>query len=101
MNRNEILTSTLAKIYDLLPYEISNLNIDLEGTEYDACQFELDRKQVICRRSKITPKKLGQFVTFWKRDKKGITAPFHGIRPFRLLRDKCKNRDSFRSVCFP
>jgi hypothetical protein len=26
--------------------------------------------------SKITPTKIGQFVTFWKRDKNGITASF-------------------------
>lgn len=58
-------------------YEISDYKVEPEGTAYAACQFILNGNRVICRTAKQTPKKIGQFVTFWKRDKDGITVPFH------------------------
>ncbi len=65
------------KIYDKNEYKISNFKFEEEGKEYEACQFHLNQFFVLCRNSKITPKKTGQFVTFWKRNKEGITEPFH------------------------
>lgn len=37
------------------------------------------------RLSKITPKKIGQFVTFWTRNKNGITEPFKEEDNFDFL----------------
>jgi hypothetical protein len=47
-----------------------------ESEEYGACSFSLNGKTIQYRVSKITPTKSGQFVTVWKRNKKGITEPF-------------------------
>ncbi|TGK76727.1 MepB protein, partial [Leptospira wolffii] len=44
---------------------------------YKAALFSIDEKQIIFRLAKITPKKLGMFVTLWKRNKDGITIPLH------------------------
>lgn len=63
-------------LYDKLNYNIFELITEKESQEYEACNFKLDNKNIICRTSKITPKKIGQFVTFWKRNKDGITEPF-------------------------
>ena len=63
-------------IYNKLNYKISAVVIDKESQEYDGCEFVLDDKRIIFRTSKITPKKVGQFVTFWKRNEKEITEPF-------------------------
>ncbi|MBB6462703.1 MepB family protein [Flammeovirga kamogawensis] len=63
-----------------LKKQLSNFNqftIDKESTEYNGCSFFINEKKIIYRDSKITPKKIGQFVTFWKRDNQGITTPFH------------------------
>ncbi len=57
-------------------FEISNLKLHLESTEYGACTFNLGNHRIEYRVSKITPTKIGQFVTIWKRNNEGITAPF-------------------------
>ena len=51
--------------------------MEVESTEYGACTFRLNGRQVIHRSSKITPTKIGQFVTLWKRNAQRETTPFH------------------------
>ncbi len=48
---------------------------EAESKEYDACRFELNGLNIIYRNAKITPKKVGQFVTFWKRNGNGLIEP--------------------------
>jgi|SRR5690554_213571 len=80
MNEAETLNENLLKlkteVFDLCSFVISNVKNEQEGKTYDACQFELNGMKVISRTAKVTPKKLGQFVTFWKRNLQGITQPF-------------------------
>lgn len=57
--------------------EIEDYQIEKESSDYNAALFNLDEKKVIYRLAKITPKKIGMFVTLWKRNKSGITVPFH------------------------
>jgi hypothetical protein len=63
-------------LYDACGLELTKLNLHKESLEYAACSFELNGRKVEYRASKITPTKTGQFVTVWKRDQNGITAPF-------------------------
>ena len=56
--------------------ELTNLEAELESLEYFAHNFQLNGKNAKFRTAKITPTKIGQFVTIWKRNEKGITAPF-------------------------
>ncbi|MFK7775532.1 MAG: MepB family protein [Saprospiraceae bacterium] len=75
--------STIKKIaYNHCSLLISDYKNDVEGKEYKACQFKLNELSIICRNGKITPKKIGQFVTFWKRNKNGITEPFKASDQF-------------------
>jgi hypothetical protein len=71
-NLNQIKT----EIYDKCSFEISHFKLEPESREYDACRFDLDGRKIICRNAKITPKKVGQFVTFWKRNENGPIEPF-------------------------
>ena len=64
---NDLINPSILKVYDNCSYVISNFKIELESKEYGACQFKLNGINIICRNAKITPKKVGQFVTFWKR----------------------------------
>lgn len=73
---NSILDSINTEVYKKCGLKISDFTPEPEGLEYDACQFKLGTLKIINRTAKITPKKAGQFVTFWKRNKQGITAPF-------------------------
>ena len=99
MNVN--LIKIKSKIYDKVDFQISKMNKELEGTEYDACQFELNGMKIISRSSKITPKKIGQFVTFWKRNKKGITEPFSETDRVDFYVVNVKTENNFGQFVFP
>lgn len=70
---NEINT----KFYSKCSFAISNFITDKESEAYNGCSFQLNELNIISRKAKITPKKVGQFVTFWKRNANGITEPFN------------------------
>lgn len=73
---NDNLTHIKSAIYNPFNLLISNLQIDAESKEYDACRFSMNGFNIVSRTAKITPKKLGQFVTFWKRSLAGPIEPF-------------------------
>ncbi len=56
-------------------FRFSSYKIESESKEYDAARFELNDKRIVYRKAKVTPKKVGQFVTCWKRNLKGETKP--------------------------
>ncbi|MEH6512583.1 MepB family protein [Maribacter arcticus] len=64
------------EVYSKCSFKITDVEYELESKEYDACRFKLYGRRVINRTAKITPKKAGQFVTFWKRDGNGPIEPF-------------------------
>lgn len=70
---------------DFSGLKVTKLEMEKEGQAYEACSYELGPLKVRARRSKITPKKCGQFVTVWKRDKNGQTAPFEDSDRIDLL----------------
>mgnify|MGYP003574926877 CR=1 FL=1 len=75
------------KMIDTLPHlenffrqhqiNISNVQADLECEEYFGYNFQLNKTNIKFRKAKITPKKIGQFVTLWRRNANGITEPFN------------------------
>ena len=56
--------------------DIQDLKFHDEASGYEGCEYTLGRHKFIQRTAKLTPKKDGQFVTLWKRNRQGITAPF-------------------------
>ncbi|WP_339836029.1 MepB family protein [uncultured Flavobacterium sp.] len=76
MIKNLALEYVNSTVYKKIKCKITAIIIDKESHEYDGCEFVLDEKRIIFRSAKITPKKVGQFVTFWTRNEKGITEPF-------------------------
>lgn len=56
---------------------ITNLTSDAECQEYLGFNFKIGRLNFKFRKSKITPKKVGQFVTLWKRNTENETEPFN------------------------
>ncbi|AZI40122.1 MepB family protein [Epilithonimonas vandammei] len=59
-----------------LNLQLSEITPDLECEEYFGFNFKINQTTFKFRKSKLTPKKIGQFVTFWKRDLDGKTVPF-------------------------
>ncbi len=74
---NSKLQEIKTEVYDKIGYEISDFNMEIEGREYSACRFQLSGRYIISRNAKVTPKKVGQFVTFWKRNENGSIEPYH------------------------
>jgi hypothetical protein len=88
-------------VYDLCNFEMSNFQLASESTEYEACSFQLEISQIICRTAKITPKKIGQFVTIWKRNSEGITTPFHESDTFDFIVINVQKEAEFGQFVFP
>ena len=74
---DKYLSQIKTEVYDKIDFEISDFTKELESKDYHACQFGLNGQHIISRNAKITPKKAGQFVTFWKRVGNGPIEPFN------------------------
>lgn len=64
-------------LFEIINSKICNLILEPESQEYYGCSFEVDEFVFKFRKGKTTPKKVGQFVTFWKRNSNNVTEPFH------------------------
>ncbi|CAM4045187.1 MepB family protein [Flavobacterium antarcticum] len=72
-----------------------------ESQEYDACRFKIEERQIHFRKAKVTPKKEGLFVTFWKRIPSGVIAPFEKNDDFDFLIIEVKNEIDSGWFIFP
>lgn len=79
----------------------SALTVYNESKEYSACAFKIKEQTIEFRASKITPKKVGQFVAIWKRDAEGITQPFDEKDSFNYFIIACETEDRFGAFVFP
>lgn len=64
---------------------IKNYQEDKEAAKYNGCSFSINDELIHFRTGKITPTKIGQFVTFWKRNTQGITEPYDTQDTFKNL----------------
>ncbi|MCX6990007.1 MAG: MepB family protein [Chlamydiae bacterium] len=64
---------------------IENLKVEKESVEYAAAEFTVKGHLVKYREAKITPTKIGQFVTFWKLIGKGPIMPYQSLDLFDFL----------------
>jgi len=87
--------------YDKCGFRLTNLKLNSESVEYEACFFELDGKKIEHRTSKITPTKTGQFVTIWKRNKNGLTQPFDIFDDIDFITITSKKGDNMGQFIFP
>ncbi|EKF55594.1 hypothetical protein I215_06527 [Galbibacter marinus] len=96
-NLNQIKT----EIYDKCSFEISHFKLEPESREYDACRFDLNGRKIICRNAKITPKRVGQFVTFWKRNENGPIEPFEENDKIDFYVVNVRTENGFGQFVFP
>ena len=99
---NVILKEVKELVFDACGFELSNIQIEKESSEYCAYRFEVNNLKVIFRQAKTTPTKLGQFVTLWKRkfDKNPI-EPFEISDPVDLFVINTKTENKFGQFVFP
>ena len=99
MDRN--LNQIKIEIYDKCSLKISDFKTEIESKEYNACQFQLNELNILSRNTKITPKKVGQFVTFWKRNENGSIEPFNENDKIDFYAVNVRTENEFGQFVFP
>lgn len=67
-------------------FSFSDFEPDENASDYSGCDFVLNHNIFIkFRSSKVTTKKIGQFVTLWKKDLNGKNIPYDELSKFNYL----------------
>jgi hypothetical protein len=80
---------------------LENLKTEDESANYGAAEFTIKNRSVKFRVGKITPTKIGQFVTFWKRIDNGPILPYGLNDPFDFLIISIRIENHFGQFIFP
>ena len=103
-NKNTIpddLNIVIKSIYNQYGFICTHPLAELESAEYCAYTFKINKKSIIYREGKITPTKIGQFVTLWKRIGKGPIQPFDASDDIDLVIISVRNKEHFGQFVFP
>ena len=82
-------------------FACKNITQEAESQEYGACEFEMNNRRIKFRVAKITPTKIGQFVTLWKRIGDGPIMPFDVSDPVDLFVVSVRKDEHFGQFVFP
>jgi hypothetical protein len=82
-------------------WECADIHQDVESKEYGACSFILNNRRIVFRVGKITPTKVGQFVTFWKRIGKSPIMPYDVADLFDFFVVGARYNERFGLFVFP
>lgn len=82
-------------------FSLKNIKPESERQDYAAHSFQINNYKILFRKAKITPTKTGQFVTLWKRNEKGITAPFNLTDEFDFYLIATTTLTNFGVFIFP
>lgn len=88
-------------IYEPHGWLIKKFEKEVESEEYEACIFEMNDRRIKFRTAKITPTKIGQFVTLWKRIGRGPIMPYDVADPIDLFIVSVKSEQHFGQFVFP
>ncbi len=88
-------------IYIPCGFKCREIAIEKESLEYGACQFKLNDHYMLFRVAKITPTKVGQFVTVWKRIGKGPIQPYDLTDGVDFYVIAARKDDCFGQFVFP
>ncbi|OXG04482.1 hypothetical protein BC749_10863 [Flavobacterium araucananum] len=95
------LVSAKELVYDCCPFNASQPQPEAESTDYDAYHFYLNEKYICYRKAKITPTKIGQFLTLWKRNATGIIEPFDFVDAIDFVIISVRKEGLFGQFIFP
>lgn len=101
MNYETILEKSNVALFEKCQIEISNFEVEKESKNYNACKFDLNDLKIIFRKAKVTPTKIGQFVTLWKRNSDGITVPISISDAFDYVIIYVKTENNSGQFVFP
>ncbi len=84
-----------------LKSNFKNSSEDSEASDYFGYNFEINDLLFKYRKAKITPKKIGQFVTLWKRNTLKQTEPFDESDPFDFYLIVTEEMEKYGFFLFP
>ncbi|AYJ51791.1 hypothetical protein D8W71_13380 [Rhodococcus sp. P1Y] len=88
-------------VFDIDGSTLTDIVQEAESAEYGACAFLRDTVPVRFRVARTTPKKIGQFVTFWKRAGNGPIEPFDENDDLEILVVVTRTPERFGYFEFP
>ncbi|MEQ3592149.1 MepB family protein [Bacillus albus] len=102
MNKfNDVIVNLNNIIYKPNELIITNLKEEQQNAEYAGCLFYLNYKSIRFRISKITPNKIGQFVSFWEKDDNMQNQAFSYDAAPDLLVITCIDDNKLGQFIFP
>jgi hypothetical protein len=94
------LLATKKFVYDLSKFQCSQPTIEVQNAEYGAYVFKLNALLIRFRVAKITPTKVGQFVTLWERIGDGAIQPYDISDPVDLFVISTRQGNKFGQFVF-
>jgi len=99
---NKTLTYVNELLYEPNHLTIKNIREETQNSDYGAGIFQLNSKSVRFRVAKITPTKVGQFVSFWEKDEANKNQAFSYDNATDLLViNTFNNNGDFGQFVFP
>lgn len=95
------LLATIDLVYNPCKFIYSKPIAEDESVEYGAYSFEINGLNIKFRVAKITPTKIGQFVTLWKRVGKGPIQPYDSSDLLNFIIVCTRNDKNFGQFVFP
>lgn len=95
------LLAAKALIYDLCHFKCTQPLIETENYEYGVYTFQLNNFFIKFRVAKITPTKMWQFVTLWKRTGDGSIQPYDISDPVDFFIISTRKDNHFGQFVFP
>jgi len=100
INILSIVQDAQNNLYDTCDLKIKDFNSELESLEYYAHVYYVKSKSVRFRIAKKTPKKVGWFVTLWKRVGETI-APYDASDSIDIVASTILDRKKIGQFIFP
>lgn len=88
-------------LFEVSGVKMSRIALDQEAQDYFGYNFQFKKLLFKFRKAKITPKKVGQFVTLWKRNAQNNTEPFSEMDNFDFYIIATAEDEKFGLFIFP
>lgn len=95
------LLATRDLVYNLIEFKCSQPQMEPECSEYGGYVFKLNGLSIRFRVAKMTPTKIGQFVTLWKRIGNGPIQPYDLCDPIDYFVISARKDTHFGQFVFP
>ncbi|MCM3341086.1 MepB family protein [Paenibacillus sp. MER TA 81-3] len=95
------LLATKDLVYNVCGFDCSQPLLEAQNAEYGAYLFNLDSLSIRFRVAKITPTKVGQFVTLWQRIGDGSIQPYGVSDPVDFFVISTRKGNNFGQFVFP